>query len=471
MACWWTCWTRPVTYEIGPCVTGRPEILHVIGSLGLGGDARNLIAQAISQARWANVSVATLSREAGPRASDVAKAGIPCVPGLGAEKAAAWLAERGPAIVWIHRNGAADANETAWVAAAHSQGAALFEYNTFGRPDATTDSYWTGHAHLSRAALLQYAERRGAAPLTLEGHTAIGYAVASTRPITADERGDARRRLGIPADAVTCLRLQRPDLRKWSPIPVVALARLLRSDGPAPWLILRAAPPEREAWIRRSCRGRCTLLPPTADSAELRATFAASDIVLNYSNIGETFGLALAEAMGVGLPGIVNSTPTLDNAQIELCRHGETGLVANSPTGLANAVAFLMTSPDLRHELGNRAAALVAQRFAPEVVDARVRAFMGDRLAATKHALAGRIPREPDYEETYPLDAAWLIEHRQRAYTSFEAPRLDMRHAWDAIELRARHAGDTLQYASSLGWGAATRAVLARVRLGGFKRG
>src|SRR5215470_11837740 len=87
------------------------------------------------------------------------------------------------------------------------------------------------------------------------------------------------------------------------------------------------------------------VVEPNADSSRIRRTIAAADCLGNYSQIGETFGLAMAEAMCCGLPVIVNSTPSMDNAQVELCDHGKTGLVANSLRALTSALSFLANDP------------------------------------------------------------------------------------------------------------------------------
>ena len=174
-------------------MTDRPHIVHAIGSLGLGGDAKNLCALARVQRAWARVSVMTLAREPGPRAGELERASIPCVTGMNEPgRLREWLRAQDRPIVYFHRNGAPDAHETEWLRVVHEARCPTFEYNTFGRADAQSDSLWVGHAHLSRAALLQYANRRGASLFAQEDHAAIGYAVDDVVVPNEVERDAAR---------------------------------------------------------------------------------------------------------------------------------------------------------------------------------------------------------------------------------------------------------------------------------------
>ena len=250
----------------------------------------------------------------------------------------------------------------------------------------------------------------------------------------------------------------------------MALRRVIL-QGEDAWLVVRAAPPTRETWIRRATELRCTLLPPSADADDIRATLVASDVMVNYSNIGETFGLALAEGMAVGLPVIVNSTPSLDNAQVEHCRHGETGLVANSPAAIAAALRYFAARRHLGRLMGEAGRRLIATRFAPASVDARLRVFMRRRLAAVGDSLAAAVPVPDAYVETYPLDEAWLAEHEQRSRTTFDEPGGELRRLADALEVRARGASDTLTYSRSIGLVGFARAAASRLRAGSLQRG
>ncbi len=161
------------------------------------------------------------------------------------------------------------------------------------------------------------------------GHLAAGYAIESTPAVTPEERLAARSELGLPREAFVVARLLQPSLRKWDPMPVLALEKLARR-GIDVHYVVREAPLENVAWIKRHLGERARLLPLTTDADEYRQTLAAANVISNHSSIGETFGVALAEGMMAGLPVVTNSQPGLETAQVEHCQHQRTGLLANS---------------------------------------------------------------------------------------------------------------------------------------------
>ena len=76
------------------------------------------------------------------------------------------------------------------------------------------------------------------------------------------------------------------------------------------------------------------------------------EVLAHSSKIGESFGYTIAESMAAGKPVVVNSTPLVDNAQIELVDNGITGFVANTPKDYANALIFLLKNKDKSKEMG-----------------------------------------------------------------------------------------------------------------------
>jgi glycosyltransferase involved in cell wall biosynthesis len=130
-------------------------------------------------------------------------------------------------------------------------------------------------------------------------------------------------------------------------------------------LFVGTTPGKVERLRRLGILDRCTLLDQTLDEDRLAAYYAACDVFVSATEIGEAQGLANLEAMSFGVPVVTCSTPWADNAQVEFVEHGRTGLIANHPRPFAEAVAALLLDPELRHRLGAEARDAVCRHFDP----------------------------------------------------------------------------------------------------------
>jgi glycosyl transferase family 1 len=88
-------------------------------------------------------------------------------------------------------------------------------------------------------------------------------------------------------------------------------------------------------------------------------------VFVTASELGESQGLAIAEAMSMGLPVVTCSTPWVDNAQVEYVQHGRTGFLASHPRPFAEAVATLLADEALRIRLGSAGRSLVEGSLDP----------------------------------------------------------------------------------------------------------
>lgn len=111
--------------------------------------------------------------------------------------------------------------------------------------------------------------------------------------------------------------------------------------------------------------GRLAFNPPVFDPAALATTYGRTDIFCypSLAESGETFGVAIAEAMASGAAPVVSGLACFH----ELVRHGETGLSFDhrsaAATGLlTDALARLLREPNLRRDLAARAQEFV-RRF------------------------------------------------------------------------------------------------------------
>jgi glycosyltransferase involved in cell wall biosynthesis len=106
-------------------------------------------------------------------------------------------------------------------------------------------------------------------------------------------------------------------------------------------------------------------LLPTTDESRIDQFLRGLDIFLHYRREGETFGLAIAEAMSRGVP-IVSHRSEFDNAQIELITKDRlSGIVCDklSVDAYVAALEKLITDSSLRLELGQNARQTAEKHF------------------------------------------------------------------------------------------------------------
>ncbi|MFN3595956.1 MAG: glycosyltransferase family 4 protein [Rubricoccaceae bacterium] len=352
------------------------RILTVVHDLGPGGTQRAAQNYTLGY-QAAGLEVAVLAYEAGgPREAELQTAGVPVFspategsPEAAVCAAGAWGAD----LVHVHRNGGADARSGAVLRALRRAGGRprVMETNVFGRVDRSPDRHlFDVHLHLSRWCLWRWSRWRR----RMEGApgVVVPYSIDTARfyPATPEEQRAARAAWDVPQDALVFGRVGQPSRWKWHPALFGAFARVAAEHTQA-WLFLVGLPEELRPPLERlpaAARRRVRELPFLHGDAALRAGYACMDVFVHAAEIGESFGMVLAEAMRCGRPVITLSRPARDNSQLEVVGHGEGGLVAAHERGLAEAMALLASQPHQRERLGRQAAARTAERFGQEPV-------------------------------------------------------------------------------------------------------
>jgi len=102
------------------------------------------------------------------------------------------------------------------------------------------------------------------------------------------------------------------------------------------------------------------------ESKQVYEYLHALDLFAYHSLIGETFGIAIAEAMATGLPVVINGTPYRTNAQTLLVDNGKDGFVANSIRGFVDAVIYLAKNASLREKFGLNAKVKIFTEYHPK---------------------------------------------------------------------------------------------------------
>jgi hypothetical protein len=98
--------------------------------------------------------------------------------------------------------------------------------------------------------------------------------------------------------------------------------------------------------------------------------YSSMDCFVHGAQIGESFGMVLAEAMLCGCPVVTASRPHKDNSQVEVVGHRRGGVVAASLANLDDALHTFRYDTRLRAELEPNPRDWVLSRFAADHVAA-----------------------------------------------------------------------------------------------------
>jgi glycosyltransferase involved in cell wall biosynthesis len=339
-------------------------ILHLTGDLCMGGTCA-IIANDIRAATTSGVR-RIMAGFSGQRAyaSALAREGIEAYAiGPSLEFAALSLKPNMPFAVVIHRSGEQTEVWNRALPRLRRHGAvAIVERNIFGYADDGPTAlqhldksfelskhnlfrHWTASG---RPALKPYLERNQVLYPSVDFHH-------SDDDIAA-RRYRIRKSLGIPQDAFVAGDLCRPAPKKLDYMVPAILPKVLQTI-PNFYFVARTFPNRIESRMRAAVGHRFINLPGTHDREELADTYACLDVLLHMSTAGESFGMAIAEAMCCGVPIIANETPgsRQNNAQGELVVHGETGFLANTPEAVLHYLSQLSSSAALRRQTGSTA--------------------------------------------------------------------------------------------------------------------
>lgn len=260
----------------------------------------------------------------------------------------------------------------------------VVQTNIFGRLENPPEDEWTAfRLFISWTSCVQ-AARRSRAKLDKDFFRKRSVAVYPVSdPLedpdlvgVRDEAEYIRISAGVTNQNVVFGRFSRPEPNKWSPMVLRAFFNA-HSRNPGLRLLLREPPAVVAADLLK--RGLASsfgkrassndspvmLFPATSDKRKLAASQLACDAILHTSSIGESFGYGIAEPMAFGKPVITNSVPWHDQAQLELVRHGECGLIANCYRTMSKSILRLAKDDELRAGFGERSRSHILQLANP----------------------------------------------------------------------------------------------------------
>jgi len=309
-------------------------------------------------------------------------------------KALAWK----PDVVHLHRPGMANVATGAIARAAKSNPrrgtsapTGVMETNVFGRVDYSTDRACIDvHLQLSDWCLWkwrQWSRMQSPQPFGLVLPNLVMHEEFQPTPPEVHRRFRADH--GIPQDALLFGRIGSPNLAKWSTVIFDAFANYARLNAKA-WLLLAGMPRQLNAAVEalpNDVRCRVVTIDFLHGAVQLNEAYGAMDVFLHAADVGESFGMVLAEALLCGTPVITLSTPVKDNSQLEVVGHEVGGLVVANSRAMIGAMQRLENA-ELRARYAKQGAQSVRERFGPErlgpraiaIAELAMRGFLRDEF-------------------------------------------------------------------------------------------
>ncbi|MCX2482115.1 glycosyltransferase [Pedobacter sp. MR2016-24] len=147
-------------------------------------------------------------------------------------------------------------------------------------------------------------------------------------------------------------RVGRADDQKFDLITLDGFASFSKKVNNARFLLIGITPRIRKHAEELGISEKLIIFDTTSNIQELLYYYKTMDVFLAASQIGESFGMVMAEAMTVGTPVVTISTEERDNAQIEVVDNEQTGLVVKrNKKNIAAALMFLYNDKNKHAEL------------------------------------------------------------------------------------------------------------------------
>lgn len=338
-------------------VVSTMHILTVVADLDKGGTQR--AAQNFAEAyRWLGHDSRVLAtRSGGVRHEELARESIPVWVGMEPNTLAA-IRQWQPEVVHIHSHGPRLTEIRAILD--HAPEARILETNVFSKP-----SPWVGAVdvsfQLSTWCSHLYARRAGArAPSAVVPNP---VKVSGFRRAPQDQIDRFRAEHRIEPNEILIGRIGQADESKWSSLLVRTFEHLGDHGIPAKLVVVNAPPGILAACRASPHASKVVMIDKVIGDEALSIVYSAIDLFVHVADVGESFGLVLAESMLCESPVVTLSTPWKDNSQGEVVGHGVGGLVATTPAGFIDAALTLCRDPARRRELGRCGRERILERY------------------------------------------------------------------------------------------------------------
>ena len=374
------------------------KVLTIVSDLGYRGTQRAAQNYSIALAGRGHQVVVLALNAGGSREEFLRQKGIHTV-WIGAnrlqqamEEAARFKAD----VIHIHRPGMHDPLWGLVLQKLKVPGVRVLETNVFGRVDYSADaSLIDVHLQISRWCLYRWRQWLGRRK---QVGVYLPYPVDTDNfPVMeATIRHESRKSFDLPPAGIVCGRIG-----KWTPQIFHAFESLVRRRPDALLLNVLDHTDARDFAVNLSAevRSRIVSIPKLRGDSALARFYASLDCLLQVSPNGESFGMVLAEAMACGTPVVTASTPHRDNAQVEVVKHNQGGVVAGSAARLGEALIAFCENTSLQRACSSQARHLITERFESNDISRKLEAIAKHALASKdREDLADRLKEDDNIE-------------------------------------------------------------------------
>lgn len=347
------------------------RVLTVVDDLGPGGTQR-IAVQTACYYKEHNIESAVLTRKgSGPRIDQLNESNIQAF--LQDDQAAL---EWNPDIIQAHRTGHTNKPYAQLLKKLRSNGAKVIEHSHFGRCDRTNDRFLID-AHIQISRWCDWVWRqwsRGLDPSPIGVH--IPHMVDASRFARAcdAEIKEFRTQHNFPTDAFVYGYLAQGHHAKWSTTLFNSFKTVAETDQNAYLMIagIQEISKAHYADFPDNIKSRIIELPFIHGDQQLSLVYSAMDAFVLATDIGETFGLVLAEAMCCNTPAITLANPARGNGQCEVVGHKRGGLIAANPPAVAQAMQMIKYDQALHASCSAKGREFVVNHLDPDLIGTKL---------------------------------------------------------------------------------------------------
>lgn len=345
------------------------KILTIVDNLGIGGTERAAQNYSVGYQKHGHDVKALVLKGLGIRANYLTQYGIEIFDGTtNLNKVLLEIQIWQPNIIHIHRSGSACSQTTKVIKFLKTDQNRVLETNVFARPDYSVDAKLIDvHLQLSKWCLWKWEQWTRNTKSEQIG-SILPYPidiVSLSRNLNIDKK-----KYDLPESAFILGRIGQPFDGKWDKIIFDILSDLLKI-APNYYLVLVGLPSNLDKLLQKypdNVKNHVIKLPISNSDQELASLYKSFDIFIHAAQIGESFGMVLAESLFFKTPVITLSTPLKDNTQLELIGNSKGGFVVNSKVEFIKKILKIERNPNFKIELGENGNNYICNNFSIEAV-------------------------------------------------------------------------------------------------------